>query len=221
MSPITPYTCYRCKYTSKDKRHMRIHLNERKKLCPAVSLDTDVELTEEIKNKILANRVYFPPPKVTLKSLAPVKTIGIESIIEDVNEIHYIYLLRTKENAKQNVNVYKFGRTVDKKATGRIKRLESYGKGTEPILVKTCINSAYCEKEIKRIFTEKFDKYVFGTEYFIGDVDDMCEVIWNVIKMERIGTKKLISENNLNIENNKSDENNENNENNENQIIKV
>ena len=58
---ITPYTCFRCNYITKDKRHMRMHLYNRKKECPAISLENDIDLTDEIKEKILKNRVYYLP----------------------------------------------------------------------------------------------------------------------------------------------------------------
>ena len=60
-----PYTCIRCGHFTPSKEVMRRHFFQRKTICPATS--NDVELTDAIKNYILANRLYrIPsPPKVT------------------------------------------------------------------------------------------------------------------------------------------------------------
>jgi hypothetical protein len=63
---IIPYTCPRCDYKTKDKYNIRNHLYDRKKECPA--LENDIELTEEIKEFVLKNRVYqIPKPLKTPK----------------------------------------------------------------------------------------------------------------------------------------------------------
>jgi hypothetical protein len=55
----TPYTCIRCGYKTKEKYRMKDHLYKRKKQCPGS--ENDVVLTEEIKEKILENRIYKIP----------------------------------------------------------------------------------------------------------------------------------------------------------------
>lgn len=53
-----PYRCPSCMYET-DKRHSMIsHFNDLKKPCPKLY---DIELTPEIKEHVLANRVYNPP----------------------------------------------------------------------------------------------------------------------------------------------------------------
>ena len=54
-----PYTCPRCGYETIKKNSMNRHLNEKKTPCPASLLKVD--LTEDIKNEILENRIYRPP----------------------------------------------------------------------------------------------------------------------------------------------------------------
>ena len=54
-----PYECIRCNYESTFKANMRRHLYTLKEICPGVK--NDIELTPEIKEKILANRVYKIP----------------------------------------------------------------------------------------------------------------------------------------------------------------
>lgn len=54
-----PYTCIRCRYTSYHKACMRYHLYKNKKTCPATK--NVIELTDEIKQHILDNRIYKEP----------------------------------------------------------------------------------------------------------------------------------------------------------------
>ncbi len=53
------YTCPRCGYTTSKKNDMRKHLYNLKKKCPA--LENNIELTNEIKEFILENRIYKIP----------------------------------------------------------------------------------------------------------------------------------------------------------------
>lgn len=53
-----PYTCPRCGYVSKKKCNINKHLMNLQKPCPAVC--SRIELTDEIKQCILDNRVYIP-----------------------------------------------------------------------------------------------------------------------------------------------------------------
>lgn len=175
MSSVSDYICFRCKYKTTRKSSMQDHLYNKKKICPSKSLDTDIELTEEIKEKILSNRVYHPPSKKFVKP----------KIISNTNEMHYIYLIRSQEHVDQNVNVYKIGRTVVKEGNSKISRFDSYGKGSQPLMLIECIDSLYCEKEILNLFRQKFDKYKFGTEYFIGNSKEMKEIIFHFINSEK------------------------------------
>jgi len=68
MTPRDPYSCPRCGYTTTKKTHIRYHLYDTKKACPAIL--KDIELTESIKEHILKNRIYHipvvpPPPTIT------------------------------------------------------------------------------------------------------------------------------------------------------------
>lgn len=51
-----PYTCPRCNYNSDRRCDMVYHLFTAKRICPGVV--RDMELTEEIKNSIIRNRIY-------------------------------------------------------------------------------------------------------------------------------------------------------------------
>ena len=53
---MKPYTCPRCGYETNHRTSIRNHLFNKTKCCPA--LENDVILTDEIKEYILANRIY-------------------------------------------------------------------------------------------------------------------------------------------------------------------
>ena len=57
------YLCPRCGFNSNNKYDTKRHLFNLKKTCPAIN--NDIELTDEIKNYILDNRIYKIPIKQT------------------------------------------------------------------------------------------------------------------------------------------------------------
>lgn len=59
MAHRHPYTCPRCGYYTKKKYNMKVHLTGLKKACPAT--EEDVELTHELVEYLLVNRVYHAP----------------------------------------------------------------------------------------------------------------------------------------------------------------
>jgi hypothetical protein len=164
-SKITPYCCIRCGYETDRKSSMIDHLYKKKKMCPAVK--NLIELTDAIKKHIIENRIYIIPKKIILKP----KTIEV------YNENHFIYLIRPKENAGHNENVYKLGKTISRELTVNISRLTSYGKGSELIFISQCDNCHEFERFLLNKFEEKFDKYQYGNEYFIGDKYEMILII--------------------------------------------
>jgi hypothetical protein len=76
-----PYTCPCCGYTTTNKTDMRRHLYSNIKSCP--KLLNDIELTDEIKDYILANRVYDPNKKIitTPNLLEKLGNLQIENAI--------------------------------------------------------------------------------------------------------------------------------------------
>jgi hypothetical protein len=62
------YSCIRCGYSTKQRSHMENHLMKKKRPCPAVK--NLIELTIEIKQHILNNRIYIiRKPSITEKQL--------------------------------------------------------------------------------------------------------------------------------------------------------
>jgi hypothetical protein len=87
------YTCVRCGYNTLRKSSMLDHLVHRKKPCP--TLRADIELTAEIKQHILDNRVYHPNEE-NGKSIQNNTSIDEQhtNIIDDLTStLRYIFLL--------------------------------------------------------------------------------------------------------------------------------
>jgi hypothetical protein len=54
-----PYTCPRCGYTTCKKPYMQRHFFSKKKECPGSA--SKIELTDDIKQEVLQNRIYHNP----------------------------------------------------------------------------------------------------------------------------------------------------------------
>ena len=168
-----PYTCIRCDYKSKDKRNMRRHLYDRKIVCPGCK--NNIELTEEIKDCILLNRIYHIPvhDKRSLTSLN-------QSVIINEGDI-YLYYPRVCKNGDEYV--YKIGKSFN-----YLMRKNNYMKGGDMLFVLKVDNRHLCENIIKDTFKKDFkQRKDYGFEYFEGDVFEM------VISIETALTDNIIS----------------------------
>lgn len=89
--------------------------------------------------------------------------------------MQFIYLVRPREFADKNVNIYKIGRTED----FLYNRLNGYSKSTEIILAIPVNDSVGAETELKKLFANLYIKRKdIGDEYFEGNVQLMvCSVI--------------------------------------------
>jgi hypothetical protein len=58
------YSCIRCAYSTNQKTHMYKHLYQLKKTCPGIK--NVIELTDEIKQHIMDNRIYKIPEEPTI-----------------------------------------------------------------------------------------------------------------------------------------------------------
>jgi hypothetical protein len=179
---MIPYVCIRCGYTTILKGNIKKHFN-RNNICPAI--ENNIDLTDDIKNYILINRSYKIPKEEKQKK----EKFDIIKLPNN-NYLHYIYLIRCKENVRHNENIYKIGKTVTKELTINLKRLTGYGIGTELILIRQCKNSDTIENTILEEFNKRFTKYELGREYFIGDNNDMIDIICSIISKEYSDFKK-------------------------------
>ena len=113
------YTCIRCGYTSLKKGNIRHHF-ERKKICPA--LINVIELTDEIKEHILENRIYIIPKEKKEPTTTIVNNIQnnntINNFIKNMDTFDKLDKLMTYKNSEVlclEENITKnFGNRVDK-----------------------------------------------------------------------------------------------------------
>ena len=163
---IPPYTCIRCGYFSKQRGDMLKHLYVKKKICQ--SLKNDIDLTDEIKNKILTDRFYTIP---TITKLSKNDLL----LITNSGNI-YIFYSRASKNIDESV--YKIGKTYD-----YIKRQKQYLKGGDMMYVITVKDRNESENIIKRDFAKEFkQRRDYGVEYFEGDIFEMVIAMNDILK---------------------------------------
>lgn len=94
----------------------------------------------------------------------------------------YIYLLQEREFIKTLENIYKIGKSKQE----NLKRIQNYPNGTELIIQSECDDCDIVEKELIKIFKEKFiQRTDIGTEYFKGDKYKMRKIISDYINNEQ------------------------------------
>ena len=103
------YQCPRCNYQTEHKTNMRNHLYKNKKPCPATH--KDLEITEDIKEKILNNRIYRSANKKNQQSV-------INNIVYNMNNIEKINTLLEHEGK----NLIGYGDKVELKIYPQIKQ---------------------------------------------------------------------------------------------------
>jgi hypothetical protein len=145
---------------------MRRHLYQKLKQCPGII--NDIELTEEIKQKILENRVYIAPKIVKPK-------INVDLTQPDEGFI-YIFYPRCCKNADEST--YKIGKTADYH-----KRKNQYVKGGEFEYVIKVDNRHECENILKLHFKNEFVRRKdYGIEYFEGDIFEMVSLTKSILE---------------------------------------
>lgn len=123
MNQTPPYTCICCGYTTRQKNDMRKHFNK-KKPCPKVK--NVIELTDDIKEHILANKIYIIPEEKPVS----INNHIINNYINNNNIItNYISNLDTIDKLNKYMNHTKqelidFEQSVEERYTSRVKRLE-------------------------------------------------------------------------------------------------
>jgi hypothetical protein len=194
------YQCIRCGYSINHKRCMRDHLY--KKLSPCPARQNDIELTDDIKEYILANYIYkIPIPDKDeskrleyerKKELAEKKAnekaeekrleherkkellTGIQNYVD--SDVHYVYLIKPRANVFNKDNVLEIGRHIQKIRSVNISRMSGYGNGSEIILIQKCIDCVSLEMKIKIRLNELYPR-PYGVETFIGDENIIRRII--------------------------------------------
>ena len=113
----------------------------------------------------------FPSPKYTFVPGAAPGQLG------------FLYIVREREYLAGNRPVYKAGMSVQE-PDNFIKRLKSYKKGSEIVMVLQCA-AAHVHRLEGIMLTRmrsQFDSHGDGNEYFTGDPTDMCHVLWEVVQ---------------------------------------
>lgn len=119
-----PYTCICCGYETIYKTAMNTHLYTKKKPCPKII--NDIELTDEIKQYILNNRIYKIPVVTINTHIINNNTIinngnTINNFIANMDPIEKI----TKYTEHKNVEMIDFNQSVEDKFSNNAKRLEN------------------------------------------------------------------------------------------------
>lgn len=83
MAPKDDYKCPRCGYATHHRGHMRNHLYKKLKSCRAT--DNVIELTDEIKQHILDNKIYKVPKTQTPQQVIYQQINNIQQINNYIN----------------------------------------------------------------------------------------------------------------------------------------
>lgn len=120
--PMDPYTCLRCGYTTLLKTDMKRHLFK-KKPCPSTRVD--IQLTLEIKNHIVENRIYHLPKNEATTLNQTVNNYNtIMNFVQGLDPIHKV--------TYKNINIVPFDAYLDNIYEGTRRELEN-GLGSHVI----------------------------------------------------------------------------------------
>ena len=181
-----PYTCCRCGYKTSEKYRMNNHLYKKIKSCPAI--ENNIELTNEIKEFILNNRIYkIPKEKKEEKKEKKEKKLSITEKFAEISlnnnldvDKGSIYIIYTRACKNADEGVYKIGKTGD-----YIRRQSQYTKGGEMVFVANVNNRHESENLIKAGFSKEFvQRRDYGTEYFEGDIFEMVLLLKDILNTQ-------------------------------------
>ena len=106
-----------------------------------------------------------------------IKLLPIEN--KDKFKTSFIYLIIEREYIKNNEDIFKVGKTTQK----RLKRFDKYTSGSILLSYNRCKDCHISEKEIIKLFKIKYKQRLdIGLEYFEGNHEDMINDIHSIIK---------------------------------------
>lgn len=76
-----PYVCIRCGFATQRKDSMRRHLYTLKNPCPGQ--EVNIEITDDIKECIIVNRVYKPPQDLNQSSITVTHIHQLNNVISE------------------------------------------------------------------------------------------------------------------------------------------
>lgn len=148
MGKKPAYCCPRCGYEAFLKHLMKRHLYENKKICPAVC--NNIDLTEEIKQYILTNRIYFIQKQPTPQQVINQTINNYQQINNVVSNMDIIDKINRYTDYK-NIEIIDLEDRIEDQYHKQVKRLEN-GKVTEFRLnfqnIIEVIDSVTCIKDI-------------------------------------------------------------------------
>ena len=111
---------------------------------------------------------------------AQTNTLPIEN--KDKFTTNFIYLIIEKEYITNNEDIFKIGKTTQK----RLKRFDKYKSGSILLSYNRCTDCHISEKEIIKFFKIKYKQRLdIGLEYFEGNHEDMINDIYSIIKFNK------------------------------------
>ena len=117
-----PYTCISCGYMVSLKADMRRHLYSRQTPCPKTL--NEIELTNEIKDKILKDRIYRipPPPPSAATTINQIVNYNntINNLITGMDTFEKI----DKYMAHSDIKLLEYGDSIDKNFTKHVTGLK-------------------------------------------------------------------------------------------------
>jgi hypothetical protein len=166
-----PYTCICCGYETIYKTAMNTHFYNKKKHCPRIM--NNIELTDEIKQYILNNRIYKIP---VVSNITPVIN-NVTNIINNYNTINNIFFIENMNTIKEfkSVNFENKYKSLEYNNTDLINIINQIndicsGKQIEELnLINLCedgdLEEMLVEKSIKKIIII-LQKYLFDAYEF-------------------------------------------------------
>jgi hypothetical protein len=103
-----------------------------------------------------------------------INTVYSSYIKDAIKNIHCIYLAKPKKFT--NKTIYEVGKLSSK---------DTLSKDTELILFRKCTSSKNISKLVLDNFVSRFPRYTKNRNYFVGDAEEMADVISDIIKNER------------------------------------
>lgn len=98
---------------------------------------------------------------------------------------NYIYLIREREFIRLGENILKIGKSTQ----ANTKRIRSYPKGSQLLILLSCKNCHKAEKDLLNIFDKTFThRPEYGREYYEGDEGEMKRIIYEFITFGKYKT---------------------------------
>lgn len=179
MTKKPNYCCPRCGYKTDRKSSMNVHFFKVKKPCPI--LENDIDLTDEIKNHILVNRIYIIPEKKQQPNIIQTfnQVINNYNTMNNfINQLDTIDKL-TKYTDHKQIDLVSFEDSIDSKYSNRAKRLDNnmfkhgFGLNTEDLLETINDISNMCECKSLEEFNIVYDSNMDRLKIYDGTWEEL------------------------------------------------